>query len=174
MTALNVDNRKMVRVDEQYIKDIVIKIFLSMDFSYEDSRVATDVLIRADKRGVISHGISRQLRVYMDEYNQGKINSNPKVKFQKNSDCMANIDGDKGLGIITAPKDMEIAIKKASSKGIGMVTVYNSRHLGMASYHSMLALPENMIGICVSGCPPRCFPTFGAEKKLGTNPISIA
>jgi LDH2 family malate/lactate/ureidoglycolate dehydrogenase len=69
---------------------------------------------------------------------------------------------------------MEIAIQKAKNVGMGMVTIGNARHLGMASYHAMLALEHDMIGICMTSCPPQVLPTFGAEPRLGTNPIAIA
>ena len=69
---------------------------------------------------------------------------------------------------------MDIAINKAKTSGIGVVTINNSRHLGMASYHALKALEHNMIGVCVSSCPPQVVPTFGTEPLLGTNPIAIA
>ena len=69
---------------------------------------------------------------------------------------------------------MDIAIEKAKNVGLGMVTIGNARHLGMASYHSMKALEHDMIGICMTSCPPSVLPTFGAEPRLGTNPIAIA
>ena len=69
---------------------------------------------------------------------------------------------------------MEIAIRKAGEVGVGMVTIGNSRHLGMASYHAMLALEHDMIGVCMTSAPPRMVPTFGAEPRLGTNPIAVA
>jgi LDH2 family malate/lactate/ureidoglycolate dehydrogenase len=31
-----------------------------------------------------------------------------------------------------------------------------------------------MIGICMTSCPPSVVPTFGAEPRLGTNPIAVA
>ena len=82
----------------------------------------------------------------------------------------ANIDSDAGLGIIVVPKAMRIAIEKAKKVGVGMVTIRNARHLGMASYHAMLALDHDMIGMCVTSCPPSVLPTFGAEPAMGTNP----
>ena len=84
------------------------------------------------------------------------------------------MDSDGGLGIITTPKAMEIAIQKAERTGIGMVTVWNGRHLGMASYHAMLALEHDMIGVCMTSTRPSVLPTFGSEPRLGTNPIAMA
>lgn len=76
--------------------------------------------------------------------------------------------------MIVTPKAMDIAIEKAKNVGVGMVTIGNARHLGMASYHAMKALDHDMIGICMTSCPPSVLPTFGAEPRLGTNPIAIA
>ncbi|MEE8442827.1 MAG: Ldh family oxidoreductase, partial [Dehalococcoidia bacterium] len=69
---------------------------------------------------------------------------------------------------------MEIAIRKAEQTGVGMVTVLNGRHLGMAAYHAMMALEHDMIGVCMTSTRPSVLPTFGREERLGTNPIAIA
>jgi LDH2 family malate/lactate/ureidoglycolate dehydrogenase len=69
---------------------------------------------------------------------------------------------------------MEIAIKKAADTGVGIVTAGNGRHLGMASYHAMMALKHDMIGTCMTNAGPSVLPTFGSEKRLGTNPIAVA
>jgi LDH2 family malate/lactate/ureidoglycolate dehydrogenase len=69
---------------------------------------------------------------------------------------------------------MDMAIEKAKHTGMGMVTMRNGRHLGMASYHAMRALDHNMIGICMTAVGPAVVPTFGKEPRLGTNPIAVA
>ena len=69
---------------------------------------------------------------------------------------------------------MEIAIQKANAVGVGMVTVGNGRHMGMAAYHAMLALPHDMIGICTTAVGPYVLPTWGRVSRLGTNPIAVA
>ena len=38
----------------------------------------------------------------------------------------------------------------------------------------MMALPHDMVGVCMSAAPPQVLPTFGAEPRLGTNPIAVA
>ena len=50
---------------------------------------------------------------------------------------------------------MEIAIEKARNVGLGMVTISNGRHLSMASYHAMLALKHDMIGMCMTRPPQK-------------------
>jgi LDH2 family malate/lactate/ureidoglycolate dehydrogenase len=69
---------------------------------------------------------------------------------------------------------MQIAIEKAKQVGTGWVSVQNSNHFGIAGYHSMMALEEGMIGICMTNASPLVSPTFSVERLLGTNPICVA
>jgi len=123
---------------------------------------------------VETHGVSNMLRSYVNGYNDGSINPHPNWKIVRETPATANIDSDRGLGTIIAPKAMEIAIEKAKNVGVGMVTIRNGRHLGMASYHAMMALDHDVIGLRMTSCPPSVLPTFRAEPSLGTNPIAMA
>ena len=58
--------------------------------------------------------------------------------------------------------------------GLGMVTMKNGGHMGMASYHAMLALKHDMIGVAMTAVGAGVLPTFGREPRLGTNPIAVA
>ena len=69
---------------------------------------------------------------------------------------------------------MRLAIEKAKNVGTGWVAVKNSNHYGIAGYHAMMALKANCIGISMTNASPLVAPTFGKERLLGTNPISIA
>ncbi|MFC1943426.1 Ldh family oxidoreductase [Chloroflexota bacterium] len=164
----------LVRVPEGALYETVVSIFEKIGVPQNDSRLAADVLVTADLRGVESHGVSNMLRVYVQGYQQEQINPNPQWRILRESPSTASIDCDAGLGIIIAQKAMEIAIEKAKNVGLGMVTMNNGRHLGMASYHAMLALKHDMIGLCMTSSPPAMVPTFGAESRLGTNPIALA
>ena len=169
---VNLDDAIMVQ--ESDLRNSIAPIFEKMGVPAADARVAADVLVLADLRGVDTHGVSNMLRSYVNGYQNGQINPRPDWKIVRESPSTANIDSDRGLGTIITPKAMEIAINKAKNVGVGMVTVGNARHLGMASYHSMLALEHDMIGVCMTSCPPSVVPTYGAEPRLGTNPIAFA
>ena len=174
LEQFHVKEEDAVRVPEASLRTTVVAIFEKVGVPPEDARLAADVLVLADLRGVDSHGVSNMLRVYVDEYNIGEINPRPNWRIVRQTPATANIDSDAGLGIIIAPKAMDIAIEKAKNVGVGMVTISNGRHLGMASYHAMMALKHDMIGICMTSCPPLVLPTFGAEPRMGTNPIALA
>jgi L-2-hydroxycarboxylate dehydrogenase (NAD+) len=166
--------RDFPRVAEKSLRETVTTIFEKVGLDAGDARLGADVLVTADLRGVESHGVSNMLRGYVRDYQQGQTNPHPNWRIVRESPSTATIDCDRGLGIIIAPKAMEIAVEKARKVGIGMVTMRNGRHLGMASYHAMGALKHDMIGMCMTDSPPEMVPTFGAESRLGTNPIAVA
>lgn len=163
-----------VRVEESKLRSLVATLFMKAGLSKEDADLGADVLVTADIRGVDTHGVSNMLRTYMDSFASGMMNPNPKTVITRETPSTANIDGDRGLGIITTPKAMEIAIEKAKNVGMGVVTIHNSRHYGMASYYTLMAVEHDMIGMSMTSCPPQVLPTFGAEPLLGTNPIAVA
>ena len=174
LEQFHVKEQDAVRVGAEDLRATVAGIFSSLGVPGKDASLAADVLVTADLRGVESHGVSNMLSAYIRGYNSGEINPRPAWKMVRETPATGNIDCDAGLGIIVAPRAMDIAIDKARATGVGMITLHNGRHVGMASYHAMLALQHDMIGVCMTGCPPRVLPTFGAEARLGTNPIAVA
>jgi L-2-hydroxycarboxylate dehydrogenase (NAD+) len=103
-----------------------------------------------------------------------RINANPAIKIIHETPSTAVIDGDGGLGLVVAPKAMEVAIAKAKNAGTGWVAVRNSNHFGIAGYHAMKALQHDMIGMAMTNASPLVAPTFSVERLLGTNPIAVA
>lgn len=149
------------------------KVFTHIGCSDEDARLATQVLLSADLRGVDSHGIAR-LSGYVRLWDVKRVNASPQVQILHETPSTATVDGDGGLGLVVAPKAMEIAMAKARNVGTGWVSVQNSNHFGIAAYHAMMALQEDMIGICMTNASPLVAPTFSVERLLGTNPICVA
>lgn len=149
------------------------QVFQSMGCSEEDARLATDTILAADLRGVDSHGISRLIG-YVRLWEAGRINPKPEIKIVHETPSTATVDGDAGLGLVVAPKVMDIAIQKAEIAGSGWIAVKNSNHFGIAGYHAMRALPHDMIGWAMTNASPLVAPTNSLDRLLGTNPIAIA
>lgn len=149
------------------------EIFLKIGCPKEQAKQATDVLLSADLRGIDSHGLAR-LSGYIRLWELKRINAKPNIRIVHESPSTAVVDGDQGLGLVVAPRAMEIAIEKAKACGTGWVAVKNSNHFGIAGYHAMKALQHDMIGIAMTNASPLVAPTFSVERLLGTNPICVA
>lgn len=162
-----------MQADYLLLKKFVSSVFESIGCPEEDAHLAADVLVSADARGIDSHGVAR-LAGYVRLYDHGRLNPSPKIHILHESPSTALLDGDRGLGLVVAPKAMEIACQKAALAGTGWVAVQNSNHFGIAGYHAMKALPKEMIGWAMTHAAPLVTPTFSREKLLGTNPIAVA
>jgi LDH2 family malate/lactate/ureidoglycolate dehydrogenase len=162
-----------MQADFNRLTDFVVSVFESIGCSEADAHLAADVLVSADARGIDSHGVAR-LAGYVRLYDHGRLNPTPNIRILHESPSTALLDGDRGLGLVVAPKAMEIACQKATLAGTGWVAVQNSNHFGIAGYHAMKAVPNQMIGWAMTHAAPLVTPTFSKEKLLGTNPIAVA
>lgn len=149
------------------------QIFTSIGCSVSDATTASTVLLNADLRGIDSHGIAR-LSGYVRLWEAHRINTKPDLRITYQTPSTAVVNADAALGLVAAPYAMQIAIDKAKNVGTGWVCVNNSNHFGIAGYHAMMALENDMIGIAMTNASALVAPTFGKEKMLGTNPIAVA
>ena len=157
----------------EYLHDFTRRVFVHFGVPGSDAVIAADVLSKADLRGIDSHGVAR-LRTYVDMLTIGRINPKPKIRIIRDKKSVATVDGDSGLGLVVGPRANEIAMEKASEYGSGWVSVCNTNHYGIASYYSLKALDRDMIGWSMTNTSRIVVPLWGAERRLGTNPISIA
>lgn len=155
------------------LKSFTRAVLLKMGHSEENAETAAVVLLSADLRGVDSHGVAR-LSGYVRLWEAGRINVTPDIRVVHETPSTAVIDADAALGLVSAPAAMQIAVNKAKVAGTGWVSVNNSNHFGIAGYHAMMALEEDMIGIAMTNASPLVAPTFSVERLLGTNPIAVA
>ena len=144
-------------------------MFLQIGCPEPDAELATTVLLSADLRGIDSHGIAR-LSGYVRLWEAKRINATPEIRVVYETPSTAVVDGDAGLGLVVAPFAMKVAIEKARQVGTGWVSVKNSNHYGIAGYHAMMALENDMIGMSMTNASALVAPTHSKERMLGTNP----
>lgn len=161
------------KVKYEELKKMCDLVFEKFGFHLEDSETITDVLLLSDLFGIESHGIQRLVKYYT-EIKSGLINVKSEPKIVKETPVSVTLDGQAGMGQLIAKKAMNMAIEKAKTSGIGMVTVRNSNHYGIAGYYARMAEQKGLMGISMTNSPAVIVPTFGKEAMLGTNPIAIA
>lgn len=163
-----------VRLQAGKLKDFCGRILRKLDVPEADARIAADVLVTADLRGIASHGVARLRPFYVNRLRSGAMTPSPRVRTVTDAPVVAVLDGGGGLGHPIAHRAMRLAVEKACGAGAGFVTVRNSNHFGIAGYYAMMALERGCIGLCMSSTNPWVVPTFGTEGILGTNPIAVA
>lgn len=163
----------MYIVSSSILSAFTEQVFLAMGCTPAHAVLSADVLLRADMRGIDSHGVAR-LAGYVRLWEKGRINTRPDIKIVHETATTATVDGDAGLGLVVAPFAMQLAIDKAETYGSGWVTVRNSNHFGIAGYHALMAVEKEMIGFAMTNASPLVAPTFSNERLLGTNPMCYA
>lgn len=153
----------------------VIDVFKGIGVPPGDAAICADVLIQSDQRGIDSHGIGRLKPIYYDRIAHQKIQC-PKTRIEvvRDRGATAVVDGHHGMGMVIATRCMEMAIEKARTYGVGIVTARNSTHYGFAAYYPLMAVAADMIGMTSTNARPSTAPTFGVENMLGTNPLVFA
>jgi len=156
-----------------HLRAFTINVFIKMGCSTTDAELAADVLLKSDLRGIDSHGVAR-LSGYVRLWEKERINATPNIRIVHETATTATVDGDGGLGLVVAPFAMKVAIEKAAIYGSGWVAVKNSNHFGIAGYHALMAVEQDMIGISMTNASPLVAPTYANERLLGTNPMCYA
>jgi LDH2 family malate/lactate/ureidoglycolate dehydrogenase len=156
-----------------YLLNFTKNVFMKMGCSKRHSEIISDVFLAAEIRDHASHGMIR-IKDYYELWKAGRINVKPDVRIVHESPSTAVVDGDNAVGMISAKRSMEIAIEKAGKAGTGWVSTRHSNHFGIAGYYSMMALRNDMIGICMTNANPLVAPTFSISRMMGTNPIAVA
>jgi LDH2 family malate/lactate/ureidoglycolate dehydrogenase len=164
---------EFANIKSNELKIFAVNMFKAIGCSDIDANLASDVLIQADLRGIDSHGVAR-LSGYVRLYEAQRINTKPNIKIIRDKKSVFTIDGDAGLGLVVAPRAMDIAIEKTHHFGSGFASVSNSNHFGIAAYHAMKALEHTYIGMAMTNASPLVAPTNSKERVLGTNPICYA
>ncbi|GHU29498.1 malate dehydrogenase [Spirochaetia bacterium] len=148
-------------------------IFQALGLPPEDSVDAGRILVSADARGIRSHGLAHVKR-YVDGIRAGFISADVNITtiYETPLSLVLDAEGSVGLGI--SRRAMDKAIEKAAAHGIGVCSVRNSNHFGIAGYYTEMAARQDMIGIALTNTAALGVPTFARSAWFGTNPIACA
>lgn len=153
------------------LKKLSMDAFQKFGFTEKEADIIQDVLLTSDLFGIQSHGMQRMVR-YHKGITSGliKIASKGKVVFE--TPISAVIDGEDGMGQLLGHKAMEMAIEKAKKSGVGIVSVRNSNHYGIAGYYAKMASDQGLIGFSCTNSEAIMVPTYARKAMLGSNPLA--
>jgi amino acid adenylation domain-containing protein len=134
--------------------------------------VVTDVQLEASMRDQPTHNMVSIPR-YATRISHGTINPRPIIRIEHETGVSAQVDGDNSPGQWVAVVAMETAIRLARDKGVGIVAVRRSNHLGAAGHYPWMAAREGLIGLCTTTGPVILAPTGGTTPTYGNNPIGV-
>jgi ureidoglycolate dehydrogenase (NAD+) len=138
----------------------------------EEADLVADALVRADLRGVHSHGVVRA-GVYLERLEAGSIRPGAALEVVHDRGAAVLCDAGGGFGIVAACRAMDLAVQRARTHGVGVVGVRNSNHCGMLAYFVLRAVSQGAVGVALSNADAQVAPYGARSKYLGTNPLSV-
>ncbi|QRM56183.1 Ldh family oxidoreductase [Sinorhizobium sp. BG8] len=147
------------------------RIFTGTGMTDADAAVIARDLVKANLRGIDSHGVSR-IPMYVERLQRGLVNPRPNVGVEKVAGAVSIVDGDNGMGFIASHKAMDEAVSLASQNGIGLVGVHRSTHFGMGALYALQAIEAGYISMIFTNSSP-AIPMWGGRTTfLGASPIA--
>jgi len=163
----------VVRVSFENLKNFCRQAYMKVGVPGDEAEIVADLLVRADLRGVETHGVTR-LPIYIQRLQKGYVGKKCRISVVKEKGPTAFLEAHGSMGHIAAYRGMEKAIQKAEEYGIGWVSIRDSGHFGVAGLFPMMALEKDFIGYIFSNSAPMMFPWGGRERIIGNNPLAYA
>lgn len=162
-----------MRYDSEAMKTFTARVMEAAGLSEEESRVFADSLIRADMRGISSHGLTR-LATYAKRVEQGLVAGHVEPEILRDGGTLLVLDGKNGMGAWVGTRAMELCLERAARLGSCFAAVGRGNHFGYAAYFTEPAAEKGMLGLAIANGPGALPPTGGARALLGTNPLAVS
>jgi LDH2 family malate/lactate/ureidoglycolate dehydrogenase len=165
------DSTETVYAAPEAMQAFVRELLIAHGLPDEDAEIVARCLIRADLRGVETHGVMR-LPGYLDRVRRGLINARPGVEVKHATPAAAAIDGDNGFGFVVATRAMAEAMEIARQYGVGIAAARRSTHFGMAANYVLQAVEAGFVALVFTNASRAMPPWGGREALLGTSPLA--
>lgn len=173
MTTQASDADRRVLVRPAWLEATVSAVFSALGFEPTDATRIAVALVEADLRGVSSHGVML-VPMYVERLNAGGVTRERELDILYDAGAALVVDARGGMGQLSSPRAMGLAIERAGRLGIGLVSVRNAHHFGAASRWAMQASQAGCLGIAMSNTTPLMPAPGGADRIVGNNPLAIA
>lgn len=168
------ENNKEIIISVNKLRKLVETVFVTQLVPENQAKIAADVLITAELRGISSHGCARIDSYYLPLLKNKTIQLGSVPIVLQEDPSYIHLDAQHSFGFCVANDAMNRCIYKAKRTGKGIASVINSTHFGIASYYTLMAASENLIGIIITNGSPAVVPPGGLKPIIGTNAISFS
>jgi uncharacterized oxidoreductase len=153
---------------------LTVDIFQACGSRMEDAGIVADHLVNANLCGVDSHGIIR-IPQYVQDVQRGNVVPGAVIGIAGETSVSAVVDCGWNFGIVGAERTAEIALEKARSSRIAVVTTQHCNHAGRLGHYLEKIARQNFIGMGFCSAPKHghfVVPWGGRDGRLATNPLA--
>ncbi len=132
-----------------------------------------DVLVDADARGVVTHGLTR-LPAYVARIEAGLLDANARPEIVADHGALLLLDAGNGFGAVAGCDAADLAAERAARHGCAWVTVRNGNHLSMLGYYARRLAGRGMAAFAITNAGPSMAAWGGRRPVVGTNPLAMS
>ncbi|MCX3059478.1 Ldh family oxidoreductase [Streptomyces beihaiensis] len=165
-----------VRLDYERLVDFTTEVFTRRGLPPQRAAIAARALVHGDLTGVTSHGLANLTRLYLPLFDDERADPRAELEIVSDRGAALLVDSHRALGLWSAHAAMDLALERAATHGVALVSLYNGTHFGCAGHFTAHAAEQGAIGFLAGNCGGQRIirPPGAAEPLLGTNPFSIA
>ena len=155
------------------IYNLANKTLLANGCDEETSNILSDLIMKAERDGSLSHGLFR-LPAYVAGLKSGKINGKNRPKISKITPSVVKVDGNNCLAPMVLNKSLPELIKAAQENGVAVLSITNSHHMAAMWPETEAIAEEGLVAFACTSYKPAVAPAGSIKPLFGTNPISFA
>jgi uncharacterized oxidoreductase len=166
----------MPLVDADKAELYITSLFERLGTPERNARLVANHLVEASLLGHDSHGIMRAVQ-YCAAIERGELIPDTQPQILRESTAGVVLNGRCAFGQVAAAEAMTLAMRKATECGVGTVTLRNCNHTGRLGAYTATAANAGMVAMMMvnaGGAYQSVVPFGGRERRLATNPLSLA
>ena len=164
---------KTISLSLEDIYNLANKTLLANGCDEETSNILSDLIMKAERDGSLSHGLFR-LPAYIAGLKSGKINGKNRPKVSKITPSVVKVDGNNCLAPMVLNKSLPELIKAAKENGVAVLSIINSHHMAAMWPETEAIAEEGLVAFACTSYKPAVAPAGSIKPLFGTNPISFA
>lgn len=162
-----------VKVSPPQFEAFIAEIFQAVGVSAADAAAAAPSFVWASLRGVDSHGVTRVPR-YFEMFESGVANPTPTITVNDSAPGVAVLDADFAPGPVALTRAVDLAVEKAKTQGVAIVSVRNTVHTGALGYYASLIAEKGFVGLGIAAGSPMMSYEGAVGASVATSPLAIA
>src|SRR5688500_18515233 len=141
------------RFPHEALYGLVRRVFERCGMTEADAGVVADQLVKADLRGIHSHGVMR-VPLYVGKLTEGWVDPRGRPRVGKDAGAALVVDGGNSMGQVAGAFAMRQAIERARTTNVAVAAVGHSNPCGAMEYFVRMAVEADMIGIATTNALP--------------------
>lgn len=160
----------LVSIDQA--SEVADRVLAAAGVPAENAVLQRDLLLDAEMRSIVSHGLLRLPRL-VERIANGVADPVTRGRHEWTAPGFLRVDGEQGLGPVVAQAAIDAISARAAEQGVAVAAVANANHIGMLGFYADRVAEAGKCLIAFSTSEALVHPWGGRRAMIGTNPIAI-